>query len=185
MKTPVLIVVVASGVVLCILPAIYIFLAYHTHRERQSWKADHDRALDKVEHEVRRNRRFARDAPVVVAGGATLPNTISPAPARALSAQHQQRKQRQQNAPKPPPPRRGPNVSRSSHTRLSQVDHAAAAPLAPPPTPPRGGRPAPRTRRSSVTGTGRSNPGSKKKQQQQQQSSAYGSTSDGQSRGSR
>lgn len=55
-KYPVLVVVIASAVVLISLPAMFIFLAYHTHRAQMGWKEEHDRAVRSIEQEMRRSR---------------------------------------------------------------------------------------------------------------------------------
>lgn len=57
MKTPVLIVICASAAVLCTLPAIYLFLAYHTYKERKGWRVDYDKAVKRLEAEQQRNPR--------------------------------------------------------------------------------------------------------------------------------
>lgn len=138
MKTPVLIVVIASVVVLCTLPAVYLFLAYYTYRERQRWKLDHDRALEKMELE-------GRCSPRAASAVTTRSILSSPAPGRASSSAQQHydyryHPQRQPHTParpapihnpnaRPPRPPRARNVvkPRSSQAHLSQAD---AVPLA-------------------------------------------------------
>lgn len=53
---PVLIVVIVSAVVLLSLPAMFVFLAYHTHKQRRGWKEEHDRAVRSLDREMRRSR---------------------------------------------------------------------------------------------------------------------------------
>lgn len=129
MKTPVLIVVITSVVVLCTLPAIYIFLAFHTHKERQRWKVDYDRAVKRIEAEAQNNPRPA--------SAATHTSIYSSkAPGRAPSARqsyyyyhhHQQPQAPARPAPAhnpraaPPRPPRELSVSRSSRNYLPQAD---------------------------------------------------------------
>ncbi|KAJ0121579.1 hypothetical protein J7T55_008744 [Diaporthe amygdali] len=171
MKTPVLIVVIASVVVLSALPALYLFLAYHTHREREGWKTDHDRALEKIEHEVRRSRRLAGEGAAGAASGAFS----SAAPGRAPSSVQQQRHHPRGAAPAQAsraPPREELNVPRSSRNHLSQA--SSDDNNAPRAASKRGRRPAPSTRRRSIGagGGGRSIRGS------EQQNSAHEATSD-------
>ncbi|ROW14781.1 hypothetical protein VPNG_03754 [Cytospora leucostoma] len=56
MVDPVLIVVIVSAVVLLSLPTMFIFLAYHTHKQRKGWKEEHDRAVRSLDREMRRSR---------------------------------------------------------------------------------------------------------------------------------
>lgn len=177
MKTPVLIVVIASVVVLSALPALYLFLAYHTHREREGWKTDHDRALEKIEHEVRRSRRVAGDGAASAGSGAFS----SAAPGRAPSSVQQQRHHPRGAAPAQAsraPPREELNMPRSSRNYLSQASNDEDAPRA---ASKRGRRPAPSTRRrsSGAGGGGRSIRG------YEQQDSAHEATSDDNSWGTR
>lgn len=132
MKTPVLIVVIASLVVLCTLPAIYIFLAYHTHKERQRWKVDYDKAVKRIEVEAQNSPR-----PASAATHSSIYS--SAAPGRASSArQSYYHGQQQPQAPArpapvhnpraaPPRPSREQNVSRSSRNYLPQADAAPRA----------------------------------------------------------
>lgn len=181
MKTPVLIVIIASCVVLCALPAIYIFLAYQTYKERQRWKVDHNTALEKLEAEARRGQQ--------------------PASAAAASAQHHQhhhRDQTHQQHPRaparpapahipgwaPPPPPRELDVFKSSRAHLSS--QADAAPRAAPQGSGKSARPAPGTRASArSTRISREKQQQQRQQQQRQSSSAYGTTSDENSGGAR
>jgi len=132
MKIPVLIVVIASVVVLCTLPAIYIFLACHTHKERKRWKVAYDKQVKNIEAEEQRNPRPASTA--------TYSIYYSTAPGRAPSAQHsyyhrhyQQPRALARPAPvhnlRAAPPRspRELNVSRSSRTHPLQADAAPRA----------------------------------------------------------
>lgn len=185
MKTPVLIVIIASCVVLCALPAIYIFLAYQTYKERQRWKADHDTALEKLEAEARRG--------------------LQPASASAASAQHQhhqhhhqhhhgQTHQQRATAPvrpaaahipgwAPPPPPRELDVFRSSRAHLpSQAD---AAPRPAPQGSGKSTRPVPGTRTPARSTRAAREKKKQLQQQQRQSSSAYGTTSDENSGGTR
>lgn len=193
MKTPVLIVIIASVVVLCALPALYIFLAYHTYRERQRWKLDYDAALEKMEAEGRRNPRAA--------SAASHSTHSSSGPGRVPSSaqhHHNHRHQRQTPAPSrpapvhipqwaPPAPPRELDVFKSSRDHLSS--QAGAAPRAAPQSGERSNtRPAPgsRTTTTRSRGAGRSSRGPGKKQQEQQEqepqrrpsSSVHGATSD-------
>ncbi|KAG6363235.1 hypothetical protein INS49_008331 [Diaporthe citri] len=174
MKTPVLIVIIASVVVLCTLPALYVFLAYHTYRERQRWKVDHDMALDKMEAEGRRNPRAASAASHSISSSSGL--------GRAPSAQHSHHRQQQSSAPARPAPAHNPrwapprpprelDVFKSSRDHLSS--QADAAPRAVPQGSGRSiNRPAPgstTTRKSSGAGKSSRASGKQKQQQQQQQ----------------
>lgn len=189
-----LIVIIASAVVLCALPAFYIFLAYHTYKERQRWKVDHDMAIEKMEAEGRRTPRAASAASHSI-------NSSSSGPGRAPSSQHySSNHHKQPPAPSRPAPAHNPrwapprpprelDVFKSSRDQLSS--QADAAPRATPQgssarnikTPAPGSR---ATTRGS--GGGRSSRGSEKQKHQKQQelqasqprpsSSIYGATSD-------
>lgn len=198
MKTPVLIVIIASVVVLCALPALYIYLAYHTYRERQRWKVDHDAALEKMEAEVRLNPRAASAASHSIYS--------SSAPGRASSsAQHHH--QRQTPAPSRPAPAHNPQSApprppRELDVFKSSRDHVSSQADAAPRAASQGGgtsntRPAPGSRTTTTTtwssGAGRSRAGFGKKQEQEQEqeqqrrqsSSVHGTTSDEASGGPR
>lgn len=190
MKTPVLIVIIASVVVLCTLPALYIFLAYHTYRERQRWKVDHDVAVEKMEaeasatsHRIYSSSAQGRAPPAVHYHNHNH-RQQPPAPPR-LAPTH--------NSWAPPPPPLELDVFQSSRNHLSS--QADAAPRAVPQGSGRSNnRPTPGLRTTKKSGgAGRSSRGSREKQQQQQQqqeqqspsSSGYGTKSDGSSQGPR
>lgn len=60
--SPILIVVIAASAVLLSLPAMFLVLAWHTHRQRAGWKEEHDRAVESIDQE-RQSSRESRMAP--------------------------------------------------------------------------------------------------------------------------
>ncbi|ROV97600.1 hypothetical protein VSDG_04554 [Cytospora chrysosperma] len=60
--SPILIVVIAASAVLLSLPAMFLVLAWHTHRQRVGWKEEHDRAVESIDQE-RQSSRESRMAP--------------------------------------------------------------------------------------------------------------------------
>jgi hypothetical protein len=129
MKTPVLIVLIASVVVLLTLPAAYLFLAYHTHRERDKWRTDYDRQVKNIEAQERSNPR-----PASTTTSREL-YSVTPIAGRAPPAHNNQphhHKQQSQALARPAPvhnpptarPHRELNLSASSRT----LAHAHAAP---------------------------------------------------------
>lgn len=130
MKTPVLIVVITSVVVLCTLPAIYVFLAYHTHKERQRWKVDYDKAVKIIEAEAQNNPRPASAATYSSIYSSAAPGRASSARQSYYHPHHQQPQAPARPAPvhnpRAAPPRapRELDVSRSSRNYLPQADAA-------------------------------------------------------------